>query len=142
MPRRNSAVRVLELAAAAPAVIALRTARVIAAGATPTTADRLEMSRMVDEKIDAFGRSWWAMAARQQQAAFETWLAIARLWASPWMQPFLPPRTTAGARREMKALQRRMTRSQAAVFAAGLAPLHRAATANLRRLSRPGSRRR
>ena len=141
MARRNALVRSLELGAAAPAVIAMRTARILAAGGSPTPADRREMSRMVGEKVDAFGRSWWAMASRQQQAALEAWVALARAWWSPWMQMSSRPRSQAAVRRDMQRLQRRLGRSQAAVYASGLAPLHRTATANLRRLSRPSSRR-
>ena len=135
MARRRALVRSLELGAAAPAVIALRTARMLAAGASPTAADRREMSRMVGEKLDAFGRSWWMMASRQQQAAFEAWLALARMGWAMWMRPF-PLASSTRARRDLQALQRRINRSQAAVLASGVAPLHRTATANLRRLAR------
>jgi len=135
MARRNALTRSIELGAAAPAVIAIRTARMMAAGASPTPADRREMSRMVSEKIDAFGKSWWMMASRQQQAGVEAWVAFSRACWAPWMRPFALP-SSAAARRDMQRLQRSLNRSQAAVFASGLAPLHRTATANLRRLTR------
>jgi hypothetical protein len=135
MARRNALIRSLELGAAAPAVIAMRTARMMAAGASPTPADRRETSRMVSEKIDAFGTSWWMMASRQQQAALEAWMAFARAWWAPWLRGFALPSSTV-ARRDLQRLQRSLSRSQAAVYAVGLAPLHRAATANLRRLTR------
>ena len=141
MARRNAMLRSIELGAAVPAVIAMRTARMLAAGATPTARDRREMSRMVSEKVDAFGRSWWTMAARQQQVAFEAWLGFARACWGPWMRPFDALRSPAAARRDLRRLQRRLHRSQAGVFASGLVPLHRTATANLRRLSRPDPRR-
>ena len=129
--------RSIELALAAPAVIALRTARMAAAGAAPTAADRREMSRMVDEKVGAFTKSWFAMAARQQRAQLEWWTAFARSWWSPWTT------TRAGAFDDASAahaLLQRMHRSQASVFADGLAPLHRVATANYRRLSKARTR--
>lgn len=135
MARRNALTRSLELGAAAPAVIAMRTARMMAAGASPTAADRREMSRMVSEKVDAFGRSWWAMASRQQQAGLQAWFALARACWAPWMRPFSLA-SSAATRRDLQRLQRSLNRSQAAVFSSGLAPLHRTATANLRRLSR------
>lgn len=136
MKRRTTTMaRALELAIAAPAVIALRTARMAAAGAAPSAADRREMTRMVDEKVGAFTASWFAMAARQQRAQQEWWAAFARSWWSPWLSPRPGVAFDAAAAR---SFANRIQRSQAAVFAQGLAPLHRAATANLRRLS--GSR--
>jgi len=135
MARRNALIRSLELGAVAPAVIAIRTARMIAAGASPTLADRRETSRMVSEKIDAFGTAWWMMASRQQQATLEAWTAFARAWWAPWLRGFALPSSTV-ARRDLQRLQRSLSRSQAAVYASGLAPLHRTATANLRRLTR------
>ena len=126
--------RSIELALAAPAVIALRTARMAAAGAAPTAADRREMSRMVDEKVGAFTKSWFAMAARQQRAQLEWWTAFARSWWSPWTT------TRPGAFGDAHGILQRMHRSQASVFADGLAPLHRVATANYRRLSKARTR--
>lgn len=137
MSRRKTLVRTLELAAAAPQVIALRTAGMLAAGHSPTARDRREMTRMVSEKVGAFSESWWAMATRQQQLAIDAWMAAAqgawKAWLQPWtMQPF----NFSSMQRELNASQRRLQRAQDAVMAGGLAPLHRAATANLRRLSR------
>jgi hypothetical protein len=138
MPSRTkTSSRALELALAAPAVIAMRTARMVAAGATPSPADRREMSRMVSEKQRAFAESWFAMAARQQRAQVEWWMAFARAWWTPWTaaRPGFGLDST-----KARALSKRMQRSQAAVLAQGLTPLHRTATANLRRLSRTRTR--
>ena len=137
MTRRRTLSRSLELAAAAPAVIALRSARMMAAGAAPTAADRREMSRMVTEKVGAFSQSWWLMASQQQRAFVQAWVAMAQAWWAPWLRiasahPFSP----VPAGHDLRTLQRRLQRAQAAVLASGLAPLHRTATANLRRLSR------
>lgn len=135
MARRRTLTRSLELALAAPAVIAMRTARMAAAGAAPSPADRREMKLMVSEKQRAFTQSWVAMAARQQRAQLEWWTAFARTWSSPWMAA-RPGLSAASAR----ALSKRMQRSQAAVFASGLGPVHKTATANLRRLSKARTR--
>lgn len=135
MPRRTRTLtRSLELSMAAPAVIAMRTARMMASGAAPSAADRREMSRMVSEKTSAFTRSWFAMAARQQRAQVEWWSAFARACWSPSNagRPGFMFDTAAA-----RSLSKRMQASQAAVLAHGLAPLHRTATANLRRLSKP-----
>jgi hypothetical protein len=129
MPRRRNALtRSYELSLAAPAVIAMRSARMMAAGTTPTAADRKEMSRMVTEKVGAFAESWSAMTARQQRAQLDAWMQLMR-WS--WTACMRGPSAFAAP-----AAQRRMQRAQAAVLASGLAPLHRVATANLRRLSR------
>ena len=129
---RRTLSRSLELSLAAPAVIAMRTARMMAAGTTPTAADRKERSRMVSEKVGAFAESWSAMAARQQRAQIDAWTQLMRWSWTAWMSG---PSAFAAP-----AAQRRMQRAQAAVFASGLAPLHRVATANLRRLSRTRTR--
>ena len=129
--------RSLELSFAAPAVIALRSARMIAAGTTPTAADRREMSRMVSEKVGAFSESWAAMAARQQRAQIDAWMQFMRVCWTSW---FAGPMAFASLVGAPRAAQRRMRRAQTAVLASGLAPLHRVATANLRRLSRTRTR--
>jgi hypothetical protein len=131
MTRRRAMVRSFELGLAAPAVIAMRVARMGQAGATPSAADRREMSRMVSEKTRAFTQSWFAMSARQQQAYVDGWMALARAWWTPW---------TMFGGGSARALAKRVQRSQASVLAHGLAPLHRTATANLRRLSKPRAR--
>ena len=131
MRRRSSLARSIELGIAAPAVIAMRTARMIAAGSSPNRSDRREMTRMATEKVLAFGEAWLAMAMRQQRAQVEWSLALWRAWFAPltlagrWM-------SMAGA----ASLSRQVARSQADVLVRGMAPLHRVATANARRLSR------
>ena len=138
MTRRTTTLtRSLELGLAAPAVIALRTARMMSAGAAPSVADRREMSRMMSEKGRAFTESWFAMAARQQRAQVDWWMAFARACWAPWLSArpgFTFDAVVAGA------LAKRMQRSQAAVLAQALMPLHRTATANLRRLSKRRTR--
>jgi hypothetical protein len=137
MSRRKLATHSLDLALAAPAVIALRTARMLAAGNAPSAADRREASRMVTEKVDAFSRSAWAMAAQQQQAALGLSLAFARAWWSAWLTPWNPGGfARPSARRNFHALGRQLQHAQVAALARGLAPLRTTATSNLRRLSR------
>lgn len=137
MTRRRTVARSLELALAAPAVIAMRTARMAAAGAAPSAADRREMSRMVSEKRRAFTESWFAMSARQQRAQVDWWMAYARACCALWMAA--RPGLMFDAK-TARTLSKRMQRSQAAVLAHGLTPLHRTATANLRRLSKARTR--
>ena len=124
MPRRrrrkSSLVRAAELSVAAPAVMALRTARMLAAGASPGARDRRELQRMGTEKVEAY---WESMNAMALQAARQWW----SLWLTPW----------TGSKTSQKKLQRSMTK----ILEQGMIPVHRRAAANARRLSRRKKRR-
>jgi hypothetical protein len=97
-----------------------------------------ERSRMAGEKADAFARSLSAMNAQWMRAAFELPLVLMRqtwqTWIGLWTAPMrFPPR--------QRALERHWQRAAARAFDAGLAPVHRTAIANVRRLSRKKKRR-
>lgn len=100
-----------ELAFAVPQVVGHRLTRMALAGPVLNARDRREFHGMGQEKVLAFWQSWfamgWAMAESMQQA----WLA-----------------TLQGAKVPMLDTQ--------AMLARGLAPVHRQATANARRLAR------
>ena len=119
---RHAAVQATELAWAAPQVIAHRLLRMAMAGPRPSARDRREFARMGAEKMAAFYESWTAMAfeAMQQQQAW--WLSAWRTAAWPWL---LPRIGSAGNRRGLQH-----------IAAHGLAPVHRRALANVKRLSR------
>jgi hypothetical protein len=115
-----------ELALAVPQVVAHRVTRMALAGAHPSPRDRKEFARMVAEKNEAFGDAWQAMAmhgARVQQALgaslFSSFLAIAR-----GRRPS-PARSVA-----------QLQHATLGVLGKGLAPVHRKAVANARRLAR------
>jgi hypothetical protein len=114
--RRTAAVaaKTTELFVAAPQVVALRMMRMAEHGSRPSAHDRAEMFRMGNEKVLAFSRAWMGMW-------MQCWLAPLHFLRSDWM------RASANA----------MT----AVAAAGVAPVHRTATANARRLTRLARRR-
>lgn len=115
-----------ELAWAAPQVVAHRVSRMAAAGAQPSARDRREFERMVAEKGAAFVESWQAMAfagLRAQQQLAASWLSALTV------APFSP---RAASRRTGSALQRSMLD----IATSGLAPVHRKAVANARRLGR------
>ena len=125
MPRRrNHHARMLtqkaaELAFAAPQVVAHRFARAALMGASPSARDRREVTRMFAEKQQAFLSSWmamWLQAWTAQQAFAAAWLRTG------WRQPLDLPAT--------------LQEASLGVLAKGLAPVHRAAVANARRLSR------
>lgn len=119
------ATRSAQMAFAVPQVVAHRLTRMAAAGPTPSRRDQKEFKLMGAEKMAAFSESWSAMAlqaahANQQLAA----ACLYSLW-SPW---------TTG-----KSAARAMEQWQDAaldVFGKGLAPVHRKATANAKRLGR------
>ncbi len=121
--------RVAELAIAAPQVVAHRLTRMALAGATPNARDQAEFKLMSDEKMAAFQESWMAMSAQalraQQQMAMRFWQSA----MFPWMNGFKLAWPT------QQALQSAMV----GVASKGLAPVHRRAVANSKRLGR-GSR--
>jgi hypothetical protein len=105
-----------ELASAAPLVVAHRVGRMASAGARTDPSDRREFVGMVTEKQLAWTQSWFAMSVellRMQQ----------RWWLSAWLRGplgFGMPGAAAAWR----------------VADRGLAPIHRKALANAKRLSR------
>ncbi len=135
-----------ELTIAAPQVIALRTARTLAAGAYPDSRDRREFMRMSTEKLQAVSESMNAMALQVYKANQELMLLAVRNWWTAWMNPWslltyrgippwiLPfwPLQGFGS----GATSNRLQRSMAKVIEKGLAPVHKRATGNARRLSR------
>jgi hypothetical protein len=131
-PRKQwtRASRQAELALSVPQVVGHRLARMALAGPVPSARDSREFHRMGAEKVAAFTEAWLAMGAA-------AWQANAMLSMSMWRAAWTP--WTAGP-----ASSRMLGRWQGAMLGAfdkGVAPVHRTATANARRLSR-GARRR
>jgi hypothetical protein len=129
--RRRSATRSLatkaaELAFAVPQVVAHRVARMALSGPTLSPRDRKEFELMVAEKNTAFGESWSAMAA---QAA----LANQALAAS-FFRSFLS--VAGGNRPSAAASAAELHKAALGVLGKGLAPVHRKAMANAKRLAR------
>jgi hypothetical protein len=118
-----------ELALAVPQVVAHRLARIANAGASPSARDRKEFARMVSEKHAAFAESWQAMAmqALHSQQAFAAALARTAL---------TPPARRRKAASHSLSLQLQMQQAALALFGKGLAPVHRRAVANAKRLGR------
>ena len=100
-----------ELAIAVPQVVGHRLARMALAGPRPSARDRREFHTMGHEKVLAFWQSWFAMGWAMVQAGQQAWLAMLE-----------------GARVPMLDTHR--------ILSHGLAPVHRKATANARRLAR------
>ena len=144
--RAGSIVKVAELAVAAPRVVAIRTARMLAAGAHPGAADRAELSRMSTEKVQAFWESMFAMGAQMvrtnQEYARTAALQWFRLWTTPsWLSAYRPAsRATASLPRPADFIPgptpRQRRRAISKLADAALTPVHKRATGNARRLGR------
>ena len=137
-----------EMLMASQQVIAARSARIAAAGAKPTLADQREFTRMVSEKVDAFSRSalgaaaaWTPGMQALSAQAVKSWAALAsgglhlassRDFAQVWLRQ---AELTRRATRHMPVLWQ-ASEAQARLIDTALDPVHRAATANSRRLGR------
>jgi hypothetical protein len=148
--KKRASAKLAELAVAAPQVVGIRTARILSAGIHPSAADRLELSNMGREKVHAFWESMFAMNAQiarmnleyASRAISQSW----RLWTNPsWIAGYRPTSPTircqplcAGVISD--AASRQHQRAVSRISDAGLAPVHKRATANARRLRRSKQR--
>ena len=99
--------------------------RMALAGASPSARDRSEFRRMGTEKIAAFTESWNAMAVEAVRANQQLALSCMQAFWFPWARP-----------------RRRARRTALGILGAGMAPVHRRALANAKRLGRASRRRR
>jgi hypothetical protein len=116
----------IETSLAAPVVVAHRLSRMAASGSPLSARDRREFTTMGTEKVLAFWQSWVAMCmqAAASQMAFAQSAAI-----SAWRIPF-------GSRAKILPSSSALRHATHALMSAGLAPVHRTAVGNARRLSR------
>jgi hypothetical protein len=128
MPRKRNATsqlarHALDIAIAAPQVVAARTAQMALAGATPSAKDRREFMRMFAEKHNAFQQGWFAMCAEslhiQQQAAW----SMMGAW---WLPNSLSKLTSPAA----------LSRDALAIIGRGVAPTRHKVVANAKRLGK------
>jgi hypothetical protein len=117
----------MELAMAAPQVVAHRVTRMALAGPKPSDRDRKEFQLMVYEKQVAFAQAWVEMAmqvfcANQALTAF-----VLRFLFTPLSYKTPSAISAAAAQVQNAAL---------GVWGKGLAPLHRKAVSNARRLAK------
>lgn len=132
--------RGLETVQASGAVIGVRTGKMRDAAEVPLTADVAELARMVPEKVEAFSRSASAVA-RDAAAMHAAWMVQMQRVGAMMLTGRVPTLSEAG----------RLV-AQSADFGVGavaagaklgrgaLAPVHRTATGNARRLSRSKGR--
>jgi len=110
-------VQLAELSLAAPEVITRRLLQMAQAGHQPSARDRAEMQRMASEKMVAFGAAWWSLAF-DSALAWQRWLLQVMMTPWTWTSRGLPAWPAPNAGMLSRALQ----------------PIHRRATANVRRL--------
>lgn len=128
--------RVSETLTAAQEVIAKRTDMM----QSPLTADYVELGRMIPEKIEAFSRAgaavasgWWAMQAECIVEAQH--IAALAMRGRP---PSLEEWGTLGTRNAAHMV--RMVEKSVELGASAVAPIHRSATGNARRLRKTSGR--
>lgn len=124
---RRVAAQASQLAFAVPQVVAHRVARMMTAGPNPSERDRREFTLMGAEKLAAFSESWIAMGAQMMKVQQSMALSMLKAWSNPW---------NFGAPALMPGPQE-LQRAALGVLGSGLAPVHRAAVANARRLGSP-----
>ena len=129
--RRNRNVAALarkaaELGVAAPLVIAHRLTRMALAGHTPSIRDQREFTLMSREKTAAFYESWNAMFSQsiriQQEITASIWRSLWLYWLNSTSSAVLPKID--------------LPHATLRVLSKGMAPVHRRAVANAKRLSR------
>jgi hypothetical protein len=115
-----------ELAVAVPQVVAHRVMRMAMSGPKLSKRDQQEFQLMVAEKQTAFAEAWQAMAVQSVRAN----QALATSLLRSFWSPTLKGKPSAG----MVAAQ--VQSAALGVLGKGLAPIHRKAVANARRLAR------
>ena len=116
----------MELGLAVPQVLVHRLTRMALAGSSLSTRDRNELHLMSAEKVAAFFESWNAMLLEMFAANLAFAISVGPLFWFRW------PLTTRLSRETSRHIQR----TTAAVIARGVAPIHRRAVANAKRLRR------
>lgn len=118
--------KTMETAMAAPQVVAHRMGRMATAGASPSRRDQKEFTGMVAEKQQAFVQSWMAMATQTLRLQQQIWSSLWTVGLTPWSRK--PAASLAAARRVQSAA--------VSIAEKGLAPVHRKAVSNAKRLSK------
>jgi len=120
------AVKAAELSVAVPQVVAHRVTRMAIAGTPMSARDREEFKRMVAEKKSAFTEAFAAMASQTVRANQALAASLVRPFWSPTLRRNPSP----------TALATQMQGAALGVLAKGIAPIHRKAVANAKRLAR------
>jgi hypothetical protein len=115
-----------ELTIAVPQVVAHRATRAALAGPIMSERDRREFQRMVNEKQAAFAQACLEMALPMLRINLQLMTALFRAFFAPFSLT-TPSLAAAGAKAHHAVV---------AVLGKGLAPIHRTAVLNAKRLSK------
>jgi hypothetical protein len=136
----NTGVRAFETLGASTEVITARTKIIDAALRSPLTGDHAELGRMVPEKVDAFSQAGSATVAAWWGAQ-SMWMGHTQHLSGMAMRGRLPtPVEVADLGQRMAALTLESIEATARLGSATLAPVHRKATSNAKRLKRKTGR--
>lgn len=129
------AVDAIELAFAAPQVIAHRAARMLTAAAAPSANDQREWLQMGNEKLEAFGEAWVAITLQAIDANQRLVLSMLRWGWMPWIGTlfWLP---WAAPRWQTQRAMERIQHAGLGLLTAAMTPVHKRAVANAKRLRR------
>jgi hypothetical protein len=123
---KTVAVKSMELAMAVPQVVAHRVIRMALAKPKLSDRDRKEFQMMVNEKHTAFARAWGDMAIRAFRANQALTASVLRSFFTPFSYT-KPSAASVVVQVQNAAID---------VLGKGLAPVHRKAVSNARRLAR------
>ena len=121
---KSLTVKSVELALSVPQVFAHRVTRMALAGPKLSARDRREFQIMVNEKHAAFAQAWSDMAMHAFRANQAFMASMLRFFFAPLSQPSA---ASTAARLQSAAI---------GVLGKGLAPIHRKAVSNARRLAK------
>ncbi|MFV3130917.1 hypothetical protein [Niveispirillum sp. KHB5.9] len=137
----GTCMRAMETLGAANAVIATRTSIIEAAMRSPLTGDHVELAQMVPEKVDAFSRAGSTIVAAWWEAQ-SLWIGHMQHLGGMALRGRSPtPGEMADLGNRMAELTLDSIDAAARLGSTALAPVHRKAMANARRLKRKASRR-
>jgi hypothetical protein len=145
----QAATRSGELAHASAYTISRRVGMMMQAAGDPSAMSDPEFTRMVTEKVEAFSAAggavmggvqtfwgvWTAAAVGQMLGVAQACTALAAC-RTPEEVAQVQRRWIDASRKEATATLERLAGATVALFSAGLAPIHAAASANARRLGR------
>jgi hypothetical protein len=122
---KQLAAQAAELTMAVPQVMAHRLTRMALAGNTLSERDRAEFDLMSSEKSAAFLESWQAMTVQSMRANQALSMSFFRAFWSP----------TIAGKLSMGSMSAQVQNAAIGVLGKGMAPVHRRAVANAKRLS-------
>ncbi len=124
--------KAMELMIATPVVVAHRVTRMLTAGATPSARDKTEFELMGAEKTDAFMESWTAVGNTMLRSNQRMAQSMFQAWFDPRTYFTLATGKIPGA---FTPSWSRVSRDAMDVSLNALAPVHRRAVSNAKRLS-------